>query len=202
MLTMSFDEKAKTWDSRPDNIERSQQAALAISELISLDKGMDALDFGAGTGLISFFLSEKLNHITMMDASVGMVEVMKEKVDKSESKNLEPLFFDLTKNDYPDRKFDLIYSLLVLHHIEDIQGLFNKFYQMSKPGCRIAIMDLYEEDGTFHGEGFTGHKGFNPDNLTGIIKNSGFKDIKFSDFIEVKGFKTFIVTASKTGNTP
>lgn len=73
---------------------------------------------------------------------------------------------------------------------------------MSKPGCRIAIMDLYEEDGTFHGEGFTGHKGFNPDNLTGIIKNSGFKDIKFSDFIEVKGFKTFIVTASKTGNTP
>lgn len=76
---MSFDEKAKTWDSRPDNIERSQQAALAISELISLDKGMDALDFGAGTGLISFFLSDKLNHITMMDASAGMVEVMKEK---------------------------------------------------------------------------------------------------------------------------
>jgi len=194
---MSFDEKAKTWDIRPENIERSRKAADAISKLVRLGKGMDALDFGAGTGLISFFLSDSLNHITMMDASAGMVDVMKEKVEKAGSNNLEPLFFDLTVSDYSDRKFDLIYSLLVLHHIDNIQDLFNKFYNMSNHGCRLAIMDLYEEDGSFHGEDFTGHKGFNPDILGIIIENSGFSDVKFADFIEVKGFKTFIVTALK-----
>jgi hypothetical protein len=33
-----------------------------------------------------------------------------------------------------------------------------------------AIADLYPEDDSFHGEGFAGYKGFDPEELSGLLK--------------------------------
>ena len=46
---------------------------------------------------------------------------------------------------------------------------------MLKPGGYIAIADLYPEDGSFHGEGFTGHKGFDTKELSDSLSKAGFK---------------------------
>ena len=46
---------------------------------------------------------------------------------------------------------------------------------MLKPDGFIAIADLYAEDGSFHGEGFTGHNGFNIEELAAALERNNFK---------------------------
>jgi hypothetical protein len=46
---------------------------------------------------------------------------------------------------------------------------------MLNPNGTIAIADLYSEDGSFHDEGFSGHKGFNIEDLTLILNKCNFQ---------------------------
>jgi ubiquinone/menaquinone biosynthesis C-methylase UbiE len=49
---------------------------------------MKALEYGAGTGILSFLLSESFSEITLMDNSQEMVNVMHEKVISGKLKSL------------------------------------------------------------------------------------------------------------------
>ena len=134
-----------------------------MEEMLPLKNEMKALEYGAGTGILSFLLHEKLGSVTMMDSSAEMVKVMGEKVLQRNTANLFPICFNL-ENGQSDQKHDLIFNQMVLHHIASIQSLFERFYNMLLPGGFLAIADLFTEDGSFHGEGFDGHKGFDPNN--------------------------------------
>lgn len=172
-----FDASARDWDSKPEHWERSEAIARMMKEIISFRKGMKALEFGAGTGILSFLLQDHLSEIMMMDSSGEMVKVMQEKVEKTGLHYLKPLFFDLEAEDYSGDYFDLIFTQMAMHHVGDIDGVLSRFYQLLNPGGWLAIADLYQEDGTFHSEGFTGHKGFDPEKLEGMLSAAGFSSI-------------------------
>ena len=155
-----FNIKAAGWDSNPMHVDRAGTLAGRILGRIPLAPSMRALDFGAGTGLASFFLKDSLKEITMMDNSPEMVRIMNEKVNSSGSANLKAVCFDLEKHEWEDEKFDLIFTMMVLHHVTDVGSVTEKFFRILNPGGYIAIADLYPEDGSFHGNGFTGHRGF------------------------------------------
>lgn len=172
-----FDIKAAEWDNNPMHWARSEAIAKEILNLIPLTKDMTALEYGAGTGIASFLLKNHLKEITLMDNSSEMVKVMTEKIKTTKVKNLQVMNFDLEHNDYKGNKSDLIFTQMVLHHVSDVDTIIKKFSKMLNPGGYLAIADLYEEDGSFHGEGFNGHRGFNVEALSGILKNNNFKNI-------------------------
>ena len=125
-----FDNRASGWDNDPVHWERSRAIAKELLEMIPVKPGMQALEYGAGTGILSFLLSEKFSEITLMDNSVEMVKVMHEKVIKNKVSNLNPLYFDLEHSDYNDRKFDCVFSQMVLHHVTDTEQLLIGFCQV------------------------------------------------------------------------
>ena len=172
-----FDLKAAGWDQNPIVWDRAEAIANEIKRLIPLNKQMTALEFGAGTGVTSFILKDSLKEIILMDNSSEMVKIMKNKIKTSGVKNLTALNFNLEQSDFKNAKFDLIFNQMVLHHITDIKDIITKFYNLLNPGGYLAIADLYSEDGSFHGEGFTGHKGFDIEELSASIKKQGFTDI-------------------------
>ena len=55
---MRFDQAATTWDDDPIHVERAQQLAKRLIPLIQANQLTNALDFGAGTGLPGFFLTD------------------------------------------------------------------------------------------------------------------------------------------------
>jgi ubiquinone/menaquinone biosynthesis C-methylase UbiE len=138
---------------------------------------MRALEFGAGTGLLSFLLRDKLKEITLVDNSAGMVKVLREKLSADNTGNMKVLDIDLEHDDYPDGRVDLIYTLMVLHHVNDVETIIRKFSGMLNPGGYLAIADLYPEDGSFHGESFNGHKGFDTAKLAALLEKYGFRVI-------------------------
>jgi tRNA (cmo5U34)-methyltransferase len=201
-----FDIKAANWDTNPMHLERSEAIYQSIKHRIDLKPEMKALDFGAGTGILSFLLKDELNEITLMDSSAGMVDVMVEKIKTSNAGNLVPLLFDMENADYTEKSFDLIFSQMVMHHLSDVSSIFKKFYHLLNPGGYIAIADLYCEDGTFHNPDFNGHKGFDPAELGEILTDLGFTDISHSPcFIihrlnqndEINDYPVFLLVASK-----
>jgi ubiquinone/menaquinone biosynthesis C-methylase UbiE len=201
-----FDIKAAGWDLNPMHIERAESVAKQIAERIPLNTLMTALEFGAGTGLNSFLLKDKLREITMLDSSPEMVKIIKGKIESVRAVNLKALCFDLETQDWNNGGFDLIMTQMVLHHVADIDKIVKKFYMMLNPGGYLAIADLYPEDGSFHGAGFKGHNGFDTEALSSLIRNHGFKNVrdercfvinkKISES-ETRQFDVFLMTAGR-----
>ena len=197
-----FDLKAAEWDKDPVIWQRAEAIANEMKRIIPLKNNMSALEFGAGTGVTSFILKDYLKEITLMDNSLEMIKVMNNKIKTSKVENLKTLNFNLEQTDFKDAKFDIIFSQMVLHHITDIKDIITKFYNLLNPGGFLAIADLYTEDGSFHGEGFTGHKGFDIEILSNQIRKQGFTNInqqkcfvinkKISD-TETKQFDVFLL---------
>ena len=79
----NFDERAKDWDTDPMKVERAQSVADAIRRAVPLTADMSALEYGCGTGLLSFALQSHLGKITLADTSLGMLSVLTEKIAAS-----------------------------------------------------------------------------------------------------------------------
>jgi ubiquinone/menaquinone biosynthesis C-methylase UbiE len=202
----NFDERAKDWDSDPKKVERARAVAVAIRNAIPLTREMNALEYGCGTGLLSFALQADLGQITLADTSQGMLDVLSEKVTAAGVTNMHPLQLDLSIDPLPIERFDLTYSLMTLHHIEDAKGILKKFHALLKPSGVLCIADLDKEDGSFHTDGTTDvHKGFERAELQNWVEEAGFADVKFSTAFEIKKkiddiektFPVFLLTARK-----
>lgn len=203
----NFDEKALTWDSDPRRIERARAVAAEIKSFVPCLKSMGGMEYGCGTGLLSFELQPFLKSIVMADNSEGMLKVLEEKIKNSDICNMSPRYADLTQTGMQE-SFDIIYTLMSLHHIVDIEKIIMAFNKLLNSSGYLCIADLVEEDGSFHGKGFVGHKGFNKDILTGILGKYGFKTVrwklcydnikKYDDGSE-KIFPLFLLIAQKEG---
>lgn len=202
-----FDKEAKTWDT-PQSRERARQIASAIRSNVALSSAMSALEYGCGTGQLSFELCEDLGPITLADNSTGMLQVLRDKIKKRSADDMKPIDLDLTSDPLPDEKFDLIYTAMTLHHIPNTEDILRKFYELLHSGGILSVADLDKEDGSFHGHDVDDvHKGFDREELAGLAETVGFTDINFStayqmeketeDNDDLKTFPIFLMTAQK-----
>ncbi|MBN2633257.1 MAG: class I SAM-dependent methyltransferase [Bacteroidales bacterium] len=201
-----FDLKASVWDNNQMHVERSVSVSGEIIRRIPLNNNMRALEFGAGTGITSFLLKDHLKEIIMLDSSPGMTEVMNEKISASGVTNLRAVCFNLENETFTDGTFDLIFTQMALHHVSDIANVIEKFRQLLNRGGFLAIADLYPEDGSFHGPGFSGYKGFSINELSKLLTAKGFTDISEEPCFSInkkvhdgsmKKFDLFLLIAKK-----
>ncbi len=174
-----FDQQAKEWDNDPKKTERTIIIAKEMTDFIQPNKTMNAFEFGCGTGLLSYQLKDSFKTITLADTSEGMIKVLQEKIADEEINNFKPLLVDLLEDDSVINRseFDVIYTLMTLHHILEMDKILAIFNAMLKTGGYLCIADLVQEDGSFHTNvpGFDGHNGFDRSTLSAVLSNHGFK---------------------------
>jgi len=197
----SFDERARDWDKDQIHFDRSVAIATELEKMIPLHHSMKALEYGAGTGILSFLLTERFSEITLMDNSQEMINVCIGKTNHYKTSNIVPILFDLEHQDF-EGTFDIIYNQMVLHHVNDVEGVLRKFYALLNPGGFLATADLYSEDGSFHGLDVDVHWGFDPEKLGEILKGIGFKNPRYKNCFEIKrdlgkNFPVFLLVAEK-----
>jgi len=171
-----FDTKAKEWDNNPDKSKRAKTFAIEIVDYIKPNKTKNALEFGCGTGLLSFELKDAFNTITLVDTSEGMIDVLMEKIEKQGIKNFKPLLANLLIENTDIADIDVIYTLMTLHHISELDMAFKTFHSILNNNGYLCIADLVEEDGSFHAPelNFDGHNGFNRKELSTKLAGYGF----------------------------
>jgi cyclopropane fatty-acyl-phospholipid synthase-like methyltransferase len=199
-----FDDAAATWDDDAGHEERQVAVARAIEEAVSLTPRMSALDVGGGTGRLSILLSGRVGSVVVTDPSAGMVQVARERIHAAGlSDRMRAVQVDLT-TDQLDGAYDVVWSSMALHHVQDLDGLLRSVSELLVSGGRLAIADLDEDrDGAFHADkaDFGGHDGFDRQRLAGQLTEAGFGDVRFVDATTIhKGdreFGVFLCTAVK-----
>lgn len=181
-----FDSKARQWDGNPVFQERARKIAEAIRRTVPLGSDMSALDYGCGTGLLSFPLKDELGAILLADSSRGMLDVVTEKISQHGVRNMKTAQLDLLSDPAPAQRFDLIYTAMTLHHVPDTDAILRIFHDLLKPGGYLCIADLDKEDGTFHGLDIDVHHGFDRTGLQQRASAAGFGNIGFQTVFSIE----------------
>jgi cyclopropane fatty-acyl-phospholipid synthase-like methyltransferase len=198
-----FAHKANEYEENEKRVSNVQNIADAILKEFTYSKDMNILDFGSGTGLLTQEIAPFVKSITGVDMSTAMNKVLRAKTDGFAC-DLEVLELDITKEDYSHKlaNLDGIISSMTIHHIENTEDLFTKFYNLLNENGTIGLADLEKEDGSFHTSD-TGvfHFGFDKDEFLNIAKKVGFKDLKI-ETISVSSkphgdFPIFLLTGRK-----
>ncbi|KAM7203582.1 S-adenosyl-L-methionine-dependent methyltransferase [Rhypophila sp. PSN 637] len=214
-----FHEEASQWDSNP-SVQRATSLAhqALLSRLSSSPKDIptyDVLEIGCGTGLLSLSLAPSVRSITAVDAARGMIDVLKSKLETThthiknvlpvsallEDPNDERIQLDpVNREPTPEnRRFDLITSHLVLHHIPDLQPLLSLMFAALKPSTGKIMLTDYESFGPearkFHPESKMDEverHGIERAEMTRLMEDAGFVDIKAEVAFEMeKPIETF-----------
>lgn len=183
-----FDSRAWNWDADGAKLDRARRVAAAIAAQAGPLAGLDGLDYGCGTGLLGFELQPHLGQVTMADTSQGMLAVLRQKIEASGAANVTPLELDLASDPVPPGllgRFDLVCTLMTLHHIPDTDGILSQFHALLAPGGRLCISDLDTEDGSFHGTEVEVHRGFDRADLAARLARAGFDSLRFCTPFEV-----------------
>lgn len=195
-----FEEKARDWDKNDMVRGLSLGIGAAIQAAVHLDGTMRVMDFGAGTGLITAQIADKVEKVTAVDVSQAMLDKLLDKEDLRG--NVEALCRNILEQPLPTG-FDLIVSAMAMHHVEDTGKLIECLAAHLNPGGRIALADLDEEDGSFHPADVQGvyHAGFNREALHSLLSRHAFENIRFTTahtvIKDAKSYPVFLVLARR-----
>ena len=62
------------------------------------------MEFGCGTGLISFNLTDSFKNITLVDSSKNMIDILNDKIEKYNIQNMKAYKSDITASKKIDTK--------------------------------------------------------------------------------------------------
>jgi len=199
-MTALFKEKARDWDANDMVRGISMGVASAIHDNVVLDNSMRAMDFGAGTGLVTQHVAGKAGKVIAVDVSEAMLDKLNAKNEFKDK--VEILCQDIIEHPI-GIQFDLIVSAMSMHHVEHTDKLIQRFSEHLKPGASLALADLDTEDGSFHPEDTEGvyHNGFDRGVFMKLLEKHGFQDIRFvtahTVHKEEKHYSIFLALATK-----
>jgi len=205
-VVTDFDAEADTWDEQPHRLERAREVAAVIRASVALSPRMSALEYGAGTGLLGRELAGDLGPMTLADASVGMTEAAARAISGHPAADrLRAQRLDLMTDPVPADRYDLVLSMMAMHHVSDVRQLLAAFHELLAPGGQVALVDLDAEDGSFHDGDFDGHLGFPRDELGDWLGAAGFGDVGFRTAYTIdkvvdgedRSYTLFLVTARR-----
>ncbi|RYP68513.1 hypothetical protein DL770_008433 [Monosporascus sp. CRB-9-2] len=203
-----FNADAQSWDANPD-VQRAttlaHKAYLSHLPPASLLSTYNVLDLGCGTGLLSLLLAPSVRSLTAVDAAPGMVDALQAKLSDGNWKNVRvvcALLEDpddarlggvdpVTGEQGGHKRFDLVVSHLMLHHIPDLKGLLRTVYGCLVPGGRVMVTD-FENFGPdarrFHPEAKMDgveRQGIGRVEMSGLLEEAGFGEVRVERAFEM-----------------
>jgi len=129
-----FDSLAPHWSDRylDDSMVQSR-LNLFKTELNNNGKlEGEVLDFGCGSGEITYFLSDNGYEMQGTDVSVEMIKEAKE--TRENSLITWQIYSGVGRLNYVDNQFDAVISSSVLEYAPNIEELLSEFFRILKPG--------------------------------------------------------------------
>lgn len=181
-----YNEAGQRWDADVYRIYRTQKVARALANALAPAGTENALEVGAGTGVVTMIMAPKLAHLTALDPKSGMLGMLREKLARRPQYPVE-VVVGKAPEQIPDDQYDLVYSVLTMHHVADVPGMLKGIAPHVQSGGRIAIADLDVEDGSFHYESDgVLHHGFDRAEFGNWLQAAGFAEPVFSTAFTVR----------------
>jgi SAM-dependent methyltransferase len=212
-----FNAEAAAWDSNPSVLLASDRAHKAILERLpgrDTTSLLDVLEIGCGTGILSLAIAPSFRSVTAVDAAEGMIAALQAKLDAEgcatnsvrpvhamledpDDERLRPdaaagsRIDDISKAAFEPRRFDLVVSHLVLHHIPDLLPVLRTMFGCLKPDGQVMLTDFEDfgpEARRFHPEskmdGVERH-GIKRTDMEALLLQAGFVDVRIETAFEM-----------------
>jgi ubiquinone/menaquinone biosynthesis C-methylase UbiE len=131
-----------------------------IERVVPLTPALTALDFGAGTGLVTLQLLPKVGFVYALDPSAEMLAQFRAAVAATAFRDYEivtGVIADFTG------QVDIVTCSLSLHHTPDLGEALRGIFRALRPGGRIFVVEIPDRLGI--------------EELAGELRTAGFADI-------------------------
>lgn len=131
--TQFWDKIADRYSKQPIADEAAYQKKLQVTRDY-FQPDMEVLEIGCGTGSTAIAHAPYVKHIRAIDFSSAMIAIAQGKAD---AQNIKNVTFERSTIDHlsvPDRTFDAVLGLSILHLLENKEEVIAKVYQILKPG--------------------------------------------------------------------
>ena len=172
-MSENWDQYAEEWDTNEDVKIYSEKAYKTLLETFEIE-GLNILDFGCGTGLLTEKMAPFAHRILAVDSSEKMISVLKDK----RLKNVITLAVNLSEetmraNKFLQVKFDLIVASSVCAFLLDFEKTLRLLKTLLTPNGHFVQWDWLE---TMKDPGF----GLTNNRIESAFINSGFQVLSIS----------------------
>lgn len=144
MQRRRWSRRAQSWnDGAATNPGLSATIDAVVAEA-ALASHMSVLDMGCGSGQLTVPLALRVAHVTAVDVSAAMIELLHENLSREGLANVTSRVEALERLTLPPSSVDVVVSNYALHHLADVEKrrLLDAALVWLRPGGRIVIGDL------------------------------------------------------------
>lgn len=120
------------------------RSAERLKSLVNFSASDQVLDLGGGTGRIAKYLASSVAHITVADASRGMITECRKKKFAIQNK-LDCVLSPAEHLPFPRASFDTIIMVDAFHHFFDHRRVIQEVKRVLKPGGRVVLEEFHPQ---------------------------------------------------------
>jgi ubiquinone/menaquinone biosynthesis C-methylase UbiE len=132
----------ETYNEFPGIVDNAIVLLQRIEKVIPLNSSLVALDFGAGTGLVTLQLLPKVGKVYVLDPAKEMLDKFEKDVAATGLRNYE--LCNGTIADFTFPPLDIVTCSLSLHHTPDVRDALVKIFNALKPGGHLFVVEKAE----------------------------------------------------------
>lgn len=196
------EEKVKYFDSIADNLPSIKKGILGnlnLSEKIAkvMPECYVAADLGCGTGDLIPYLAEKAKKVIGVDKSPGMLEEASERFAKLNGK-IDLRIGSIEHLPMRDSETECAVINMVLHYLPHPNEVISETARVLKKGGTLVVAEL-DKHSVEDMRAEYGHRwlGFSSDEMSRMLKKSGFSSVKKETFNAERGLKINLFISTK-----
>jgi len=141
-------ENGVNWLDRPGR--QTEELPARLIRVLALKPAETVADIGAGTGYISFLLSDEVPHgrVLAVDVQNALLDTIRVKMDREGITNIVPILGSDRNPNLPSDTVDLALIVSSYHEFSDPKSMLDHIYQALHPGGRLVIVEYRAEDPT------------------------------------------------------
>lgn len=134
------------WLERPSREVEEQPQKLV--EALNLQPTDVVADIGAGTGYLSFRISQKvpLGKVLAVDIQPEMLDIIEFLKNENNITNVEPILGNIANPNLPENSIDLAIMVDAYHELSQPHEIMDKVVKALKPNGRVVLVEYRREN--------------------------------------------------------
>lgn len=192
-----FGRVAGAWDDVRSGLFGDKFTLQALAALLPAEATV--ADIGCGTGNVAELAAPFVKRVIAADFSPAMLAAARKRLAGVE--NVEFVVGELPDLAIPDASADVVFCVLVLHHLADPAQSIRELARITRASGRVVIVDMLEHDRETYRHTM-GHRwlGFAPAAVERMLKDAGLTKARVTALPsdpQAKGPGLFVATAER-----